>query len=192
MMKYRLGYDHLFLAKKPFDYKGDLIGATSIYVIFKVFDKNKKEILFESEKLKEQKLYFENGNSCYLSEFFDCFFDRENITRFEPNIPLLKESGYSVSFRIESYTKDIENEKMLTLEPTFIDKDEFMDIMKSNIENFDNTDNKPTQSTSYTTEIVTNEFKIAEESEIKEYFARQRKNEINLGIAIQSIDDYLK
>lgn len=157
MKRYRLGYDYLFLSKDAFVYKDDLIGGTSINVLFKVFDDKGNEVLFESNELADQKLYFENGNSCYLNELFDCFFDKEIVKKFEPNILLLKESGYSISFEIESYTKDIE--KGCMLEPTFIDKDEFMDIMKNNTELFDNSDNKPTQTTTYFTEEV-KEFKV--------------------------------
>ena len=54
--KYRLGYDYLFLPKRTFKYKGDLIGGISIMVLFKIYDVNGNEILFETkgEELKEQ------------------------------------------------------------------------------------------------------------------------------------------
>lgn len=155
--KYRIGYDYLFLPKKSFMYKGDLIGATSITILFKILDMEGNEILFETtgNELNEQTLKLKNGEECYLCDLFKCYFDKElfkesNNFDFVPTIYVVK-SGYSVSFGIHSYTKDIDDG---ILEATEIDRNEFIDIMKNNLDLFDTTDNKPAQSTSYITEEI--------------------------------------
>uniref|UniRef100_UPI003F496215 hypothetical protein n=1 Tax=Bacillus multifaciens TaxID=3068506 RepID=UPI003F496215 len=152
MKKYRLGYDYLFLASESFSYKDDYIGAMAVNVLFKVFDSEGNEKLFESEELSDQKLYFENGNSCYLTDLIRCSTDRENILNFEPNILLIKQSGYTLQWEIDSYEKDLDEG---ILEPKKISEDEFMDIMKNNIDLFDNIDNYPAQSCSYFTQEYT-------------------------------------
>lgn len=176
--RYRLGYDYLFLPKKSFMYKGDLIGATSITILFKILDMEGNEILFETigDKLDEQTLKLKNGEECYLCNLFKCYFDKElfkesNNFDFAPTIYFVEsvKSGYSVSFEIHSYTKDIDNG---ILEATEIDRNEFIDIMKNNLDLFDTTDNKPAQSTSYVSEIIsysTEEVKRIDKEETKYY-----------------------
>lgn len=166
--KYRIGYDYLFLPKKSFMYKGDLIGATSITILFKILDVEGNEILFETtgNELKEQTLKLKNGEECYLCDLFKCYFDKElfkesNNFDFVPTIHVIK-SSYSVSFEIYSYTKDIDNG---ILEATEIDRNEFIDIMENHLDLFDTTDNKPAQSTSY----VTEEIKKIDKEETKYY-----------------------
>ncbi|PEM69336.1 hypothetical protein [Bacillus pseudomycoides] len=152
MKQFRLGYDFLFLPKSSFSYKGDFIGAMTVNVLFKVFNTDGQEILFESDELKEQKLYFDDG-SCYLADLIICSFDRENILNFEPNISLLQKlkSELQLQWEIDSYTKDIDEG---ILEPELITEAEFMDIMKSNIDTFDNIDNRSAQTTSYFTQEI--------------------------------------
>ncbi|WP_243283755.1 hypothetical protein [Clostridium thermobutyricum] len=136
--KYRLGYDYLFLPKKSFMYKGDLIGGLSIMVLFRIYDMNGNEILFKKK----------NGG---LSKLFHCSFDKElfkdNQTfDFSPTMNLIL-SNHRVAMEIHSYTKDIELRKVI-LEPENIDREEFNDIMLNNLDLFDVTDNKPAQSCS--------------------------------------------
>ncbi|PDY14147.1 hypothetical protein COO16_04075 [Bacillus pseudomycoides] len=152
MKQFRLGYDFLFLPKGSFSYKGDFIGSMAVNVLFKVFNTDGQEILFESDELKEQKLYFDGG-SCYLQDLIICSFDRENILNFEPNISLLKKfkSELQLQWEIDSYTKDIDKG---ILEPELITEAEFMDIMKNNIDTFDNSDNRSAQTTSYFTQEI--------------------------------------
>lgn len=157
--KYRLGYDYLFLPKEPFMYKGDLIVSTSIMVLFKVYDIEGNEILFESEedKLKEQKLKLRNGEECYLYNLFRCCFDKDmfkenKIFDFIPTMNLIM-SNYRVDMTIISYTKDL-NGKNFIAEGVQIEDKEFNDIMLNNLDLFDVIDNKPAQSTSYTVEEV--------------------------------------
>ena len=155
--KYRLGYDYVFLPKDRFEYKGDLIGSMSIIVLFKIFDIEGNEILFETkeDELKEKTLKLGNGEKYYLCDLFKCCFNKELFKQsktfeFIPTIELIK-SKYIVVMDIKSYTKDIDKG---ILEQTIIDENEFNDIILNNIDLFDVTDNKPAQSTSYITEEV--------------------------------------
>ncbi|ELC8450786.1 hypothetical protein QYB64_002295 [Clostridium perfringens] len=160
--KYRLGYDFLFLPNRTFKYKGELIGGTSIMVLFKIYDMNGNEILFETEgeELKEQTIKLKNGEECYLCDLFYCSFDKEKFKEdqtfdFSPTMNVIM-SNCRVAMEIHSYTKDIEVRKVI-LEPENIDREEFNDIMLNNLERFDVTDNKPAQSCSYIAVEVTEE-----------------------------------
>ncbi|MED4057163.1 hypothetical protein ACQRXC_28700 (plasmid) [Niallia taxi] len=152
LKKYRLGYDNILLPKKSFIYKNNYIGAMSFDLLFKVYDEEGNEKLFESEELIEQYLQFNNGNSCCLSDLVSCSFDNKSIIKFKPNVPLLKESGYKVKWEIDSYWKDIDKG---VLESEEISESEFMDILNSNKELFDNSNNYSAQSTAYFTREVT-------------------------------------
>ncbi|MGU8438673.1 hypothetical protein ACV3OB_15135 [Clostridium perfringens] len=160
--KYRLGYDFLFLPNRTFKYKGELIGGTSIMVLFKIYDMNGNEILFETEgeELKEQTIKLKNGEECYLCYLFYCSFDKEKFKEdqtfdFSPTMNVIM-SNCRIAMEIHSYTKDIEVRKVI-LEPENIDREEFNDIMLNNLELFDVTDNKPAQSCSYIAVEVTEE-----------------------------------
>ena len=160
--KYRLGYDFLFLPNRTFKYKGELIGGTSITVLFKIYDIDGNEILFETEEeeLKEQTLKLKNGEECYLCDLFYCSFDKEKFKEdqtfdFSPTMNVIM-SNCRIAMEIHSYTKDIEVRKVI-LKPENIDKEEFNDIMLNNLERFDVTDNKPAQSCSYIAVEVTDE-----------------------------------
>lgn len=160
--KYRLGYDFLFLPNRTFKYKGELIGGTSIMVLFKIYDMNGNEILFETEgeELKEQTIKLKNGEECYLCDLFYCSFDKEKFKEdqtfdFSPTMNVII-SNCRIAMEIHSYTKDIEVRKVI-LEPENIDREEFNDIMLNNLERFDVTDNKPAQSCAYIAVEVTEE-----------------------------------
>ena len=160
--KYRLGYDFLFLPNRTFKYKGELIGGASIMVLFKIYDVNGNEILFETEEedLKEQPLKIKNGEECYLCDLFYCSFDKDKFKEdqtfdFSPTMNVIM-SNCRITMEIHSYTKDIEVRKVI-LEPENISREEFNDIMLNNLERFDVTDNKPAQSCSYIAVEVTDE-----------------------------------
>lgn len=160
--KYRLGYDFLFLPNRTFKYKGELIGGTSIMVLFKIYDMNGNEILFETEgeELKEQTIKLKNGEECYLCDLFYCSFDKEKFKEdqtfdFSPTMNVIM-SNCRIAMEIHSYTKNIEVRKVI-LEPENIDREEFNDIMLNNLERFDVTDNKPAQSCAYIAVEVTEE-----------------------------------
>ncbi|MDT3766161.1 hypothetical protein [Priestia filamentosa] len=151
MKKYRLGYDYLLLANESFNYKNESIGAMSVNVMFKLFDIDGQEILFEDEELRDQKLYFKDGKSCYLCNLLICSIDRESIVHFEPNRSLIQKGNYDLQWEIDSYTKDLDKG---ILEPEIISEDEFRDIIKNNIDAFDNIDNRSAQTTAYFTEEI--------------------------------------
>ncbi|KXA05067.1 MULTISPECIES: hypothetical protein [Clostridium] len=160
--KYRLGYDFLFLPNRTFKYKGELIGGTSITVLFKVYDIDGNEILFETEgeELKEQTIKLKNGEECYLCDLFYCSFDKEKFKEdqtfdFSPTMNVIM-SNCRIAMEIHSYTKDIEVRKVI-FEPENIDRKEFNDIILNNLERFDVTDNKPAQSCAYIAIEVTEE-----------------------------------
>ncbi|WP_283689684.1 hypothetical protein [Clostridium perfringens] len=151
--RYRLGYDYVFIPKKTFKYENDLIASTSILVLFKIYDINGNEILFETneEELKEQKLSLRNGDECYLCDLFKCYFNIFKTCSSNPPFDFMPteylfKSGYVVNFTIIKYTKDINTE---ISEPILIDEKEFVDIMKKNLDLFDVSDNKPAQSIAY-------------------------------------------
>lgn len=155
MKKYRLGYDYLFTVNNPFMYKGDYIGGTSVNVLFKVFDVKGKEIFFESEnELNDRKLDFGNGNKFYLFEFIRCCIDTENVLNFEPNIQIIREFGcsYNLEWEKTSYTKEILIDGVL--ESKDISEVEFMELMKNNMELFDNRNNYPAQTTLFFTQEI--------------------------------------
>jgi|APAga8741244001_1050109.scaffolds.fasta_scaffold35210_1 hypothetical protein len=150
MKQYRLGYDYLFLPQKSFNYKNEYIGAMSINVLFKVFNEDGSEKLFETdeEELLDQAISYQDGEH-YLFELIICSFDKERIIKFNPNISLFKKKefiNFSFSWEIESYWKDIDKG---ILEPEKISENEFMDIMKNNKDTFDNIDNQSAQNTTF-------------------------------------------
>lgn len=154
MKTYRLGYDYVFFPKpkEAFVYKGDTIGAMSIYVMFQIFDENGKEELFESKDLSDQRLLMKDGISTfYLSNLLSCSFNRETILHIEEDISLIEKSGYKVQWKIDSYVKHLDKGILDFME---ISEEEFMDIMRNHKDLFDNIDNYPAQTVSYITQEV--------------------------------------
>ncbi|KIQ91327.1 hypothetical protein RW25_06015 [Bacillus sp. L_1B0_8] len=152
MVKYRLGYDYVFIPNEPIAYKGEDVSSMSVYVLFQVFDENGQERLFESEELEDQRLSLKNGESCYLTNLVRCSFDKETILSFERNQSVLKDSGYTIEWTIDSYSKDV---GIGFAEAQEISKEEWMDMMVQYRELFDNRDNESAQSVAYFTEEVT-------------------------------------
>ncbi|OTW46866.1 hypothetical protein BK703_33200 [Bacillus thuringiensis serovar silo] len=151
MMKYRLGYDYVFIPSQPIIYKEEDISSMSVHVLFQVFDENGQERLFEDQELTEQRLFLKNGESCYLTDIVRCSFDKETILSFERNQRLLEDSGYTVNWRIDAYFKDI---GIVYAKGQEISKEEWMNMMVHYRELFDNRDNYSAQSCAYFTEKV--------------------------------------
>lgn len=139
--KYRVAYEYLFLASKPFEYKNDLIGALAVTILFKVY-KHKKEITFDLMELKNPKIYFKN-KSCHLFDVVSCAADKNKLFDVDINFPLLNECGYTIVFELATYEKYLETGSRWR--PIQISEDNFNDIMKNNIVFFDIPDNKPAQ-----------------------------------------------
>lgn len=150
-MKYRLGYDYVFIPNEPIVYKGEDVSSMSVHVLFQVFDKNGQERLFEDKELTEQRLFLKNGESCYLTDVVRCSFDKETILSFKRNKRLLEDSDYTVNWRIDAYFKDI---GIVYAKGQEISKEEWMGLMREYRELFDNRDNDSAQSCAYFTEKV--------------------------------------
>lgn len=59
MVKYRLGYDYVFISSEPIVYKGEEVSSMSLDVLFRVFDENGQERLFDGKELTDQRLLLE-------------------------------------------------------------------------------------------------------------------------------------
>lgn len=128
---------------------------------------------------KQISSFFDNGNSTYadlkeiyLNDFLVCSFNKtkDNYLDFKlVNLKKLKQMGFRLEYEIESFYKDIlvdfKTDRIILEEeynilnknnnfipcgkPEKITEEEFYNIIKNNIENFDNYDNQITQSISY-------------------------------------------
>lgn len=153
MKKYRIGYSYLFLADR-FMYKGDDIGALTINVVFKVHDKNGKELLYSDTD--DCFVYMSDSNKkVYACDLFRCgVSDKDNLFELIPQSELLKPLG-NVSYEIVGYTKElVSRDSPYFLSPEYISKEEFEDIFRNNFERFDTTNNKSAQVPSYFTQEV--------------------------------------
>jgi hypothetical protein len=151
-VKYRLGYDYVFIPNEPIVNKGEDVSSMSVDVLFQVFDENGQERLFEGkELLTDQRLLLKNGATCYLTDLVRCSFDKETILSFERNQQLLKGSGYTIEWTIDSYAKAV---GIGYAEAQEISKEEWMDMMVHYRELFDNRDNYSAQSCAYFTKKV--------------------------------------
>ncbi|QDZ76888.1 hypothetical protein [Bacillus cereus] len=151
MVKYRVGYDYVFIPNEPIVHQGEDVSSMSVNVLFQVFDENGQERLFEEQWLKEQRLLLKSGKSCYLTDVVRCSFDKETILSFERNQRLLEDSGYTIEWKIDSYAKAV---GIGYSEEQEISKEEWMGLMVDYQELFDNRDNDSAQSCAYFTEKV--------------------------------------
>lgn len=151
--KYRLGYDYLFLASPPFEYKGEIIGSISINVVFKVCGKNGEE--FTYDEAKDHRIYFTLNKDVYAYQLFNCRIDWDNLFVLEPRLDLQRPLG-KVSYSVEGYTKELkESIESCMMKSVIISKVEFEEILKQNFEKFDNSANKSAHNTSYFTQEIT-------------------------------------
>lgn len=176
--KYRLGYDNVLLAHPPIEKGKELILGLALMIKYRLYDiESGLEILFNKKDQdigKKVSYIFAYGNSTYadlggwyLSNFLACSFDKNSnnyLTFKMVNTEILKQMGFRLEYEIVAYYKDIlgepitfENQILPCAEPQEITKEEFYDIIKNNIENFDNEDNKIAQSTSYGAFLVEEE-----------------------------------
>ena len=176
--KYRLGYDNVLLAHPPIEKGKELILGLALMIKYRLYDiESGLEILFNKKDQdigKKVSYIFAYGNSTYadlggwyLSNFLACSFDKNSnnyLTFKMVNTEILKQMGFRLEYEIVAYYKDIlgepitfENQILPCAEPQEIKKEEFYDIIKNNIENFDNEDNKIAQSTSYGAFLVEEE-----------------------------------
>lgn len=146
MKKYRLAYENLFLPNDDsgINYNDENITNISIYMLFKIIDKSTgNEVYFHDEDLVNQKLEYVSGEYCYVNNYYKCVVDEKETYKMIPDEELLKKSDYSVLYEIGDCIKWVGSD------PIVINHDEFVDILKNNFAKFNNSNNKPTQSTSY-------------------------------------------
>lgn len=182
MEYYRLGYTRLFLTKgiEHIEYNNDKINSIGLDIVIMPFDKEGNEFLFEGEKA-EQRLYFENGDSAFLSDFYNVYFDKnsKNLFTVELNQKLCFLSGYDFKYKITNYWY---YEKELGY-PIEITEKEFINLLKFNIDKWDCTDNYPTQSNAYFIEEVSVDSDI---NLAKNHPVVNVKREYNLNIAVDN------
>ena len=155
MKTYKQGYDYLFLPDKNFHHQSDYIGSMAVYVTIEVAVDG-ETVTFEtnSDVMEEQKVDCPNGDSIYLVDLIQCFFHKDKVYDFAVNIPLFRESGFSsIQWTVIGYAKDIVKNKYF-VEAVYIEEKEFMDIMRNHLALFDNSDNYPTQNTSFFSEEI--------------------------------------
>lgn len=132
MKKYRIAYEALFLPIpiNGFDYKGKHIEALSLYFLYRYFDpKTGKELFFQigEEPIRE----------------FNCSIDKEHIYRMNS----LHRTDCKVTYELhECYLYQTLG---IDQAPEIISCEEALDILKENFQWWDNSNNKPTQCTSY-------------------------------------------
>lgn len=170
---YRLGYDQLFLASPEVRKGNETITALSILLQYKLYDiENDLEILFTGEDLEDQSIGKEMGwyseeagiphmqlKDVFMSNFIECSFYKYSKNYIKMNIleDKLKNRGYRLEYKIAEYYKDIDEDGISI--PTKILKEDFIKIIEDNLNNFDNTNNRPTQTSAYETFLILEETK---------------------------------
>lgn len=155
MKKYRIAYDYVFSARdfdKGFYYKEEHINSVAFYATFKVVNKVTGEEEFFN---KDKKLEYTKNKFCYLSDFYRCEIDKNELFKMIPNKKLFDISDYDITFEINDYIKWLTPApEQIVVEPVEITYEEFLDILKNNFSEFNNFHNKPTQKcTSYCLKI---------------------------------------
>lgn len=148
MKKYRLNYDKLFITKdchNGFEYKGEMIMALQIFFEYRVLDERTGYEKFftcsDNEEMTEQLV-----DGYPLDSFYKCCFDRSSKCGFTMTpTNIADKSGDDIVYSVESCFKHLRDDSS----PTLISYDEFCDILLSNADQFDISDNKPAQSVSY-------------------------------------------
>lgn len=157
-LRYCLGYDFVFLARKPFLYKNENIGSLSLDVLFHVFDKKGNEVFFQNEdECIDQPLFKrkdENGElkNIYLCDLVQCSYDEEDDFTFNLMSSMKGFPYAQLTFEVVRFYKDRVNGCMYY--PTEISEAEFRTIIKEHPKNFKNSNNISAQTTAYFTKIV--------------------------------------
>ena len=170
----RLGYRQKFVPKKfILKYGSEKIKNLSVMIKYRLYSKKTGlEILFEknknyindsikidiSENVSENENANENKEFTFqtlkkktITEFINCSFDKKNLINIVVNEKELADLGYELEYEIIYYFKNVLDDKKINEEfvLTLISKDEFEKIIKENIEEFDNSNNYPTQTTGF-------------------------------------------
>lgn len=172
----RLGYRQKFVPKKfILKYGSEIIKSLSIMIKYRLYSKKTGlEILFEknkdyindsikieisenvsenaNENVSENKEFiFQTLKKKVITDFINCSFDKKNLINIVINEKELADLGYELEYEIIYYFKNVLDDKKINEEfvLTLISKDEFEKIIKENIEEFDNSNNYPTQTTGF-------------------------------------------
>lgn len=168
----RLGYRQKFVPKKfLLKYGSEKIKNLSIMIKYRLFSKKTGlEILFEKNKdyindsikidisenvsenvNKNKEFTFQTLKKKVITDFINCSFDKKNLINILVNKKELADLGYELEYEIIYYFKNVLDDKKINEEfvLTLISKDEFEKIIKENIEEFDNSNNYPTQTTGF-------------------------------------------
>lgn len=168
----RLGYRQKFVPKKfLLKYGNEKIKSLLIMIKYRLYSKKTGlEILFEknkdyindsikidinenvSENVSENKEFtFQTLKKKTITDFISCSFDKKNLINIVVNEKELADLGYELEYEIIYYFKNVFDDKKINEEfvLTLISKDEFEKIIKENIEEFDNSNNYPTQTTGF-------------------------------------------
>lgn len=156
MKKYRMAYDRVFLpgianGALMFEYNGESIGDVSICFEYQVFDEAGNEVFFtcaDDEEMTEQYL----DGTYPLSSFYKCCFDRESEFGYSMTPSSISDkTKFSVKYKVLECFKT----PHISGYPIQISHEEFCRILLDNADQFDSSDNKPTQTCAYVTVEVT-------------------------------------
>ena len=161
--QYKLGYSNLIVTDSIIDSKkyGKIIAleSTSVYEVISL--KTGKEVFFP-EPNKEFPIGVMNGKKFYIPYFVNAIFNR-NASKYLQlgyrNFELLTALGYIIKAKNDEnlYQVHILIDKHDEIELIDISEKEFLNIIRENINNFDNKDNKPVKMPSFKTYEVLGE-----------------------------------
>lgn len=165
--QYKLGYSNLIVTDSIIESKkyGKIIALESMNVYEVISLKTGKEVFF-SEPNKDFPIAEINGKKKYIPNLVDVVFNRNSSKYLQSrynNFQLLTALGYIIKAKNDEklYQVHILTDKHDEIELIDISEKEFLNIIKENINNFDNEDNKPVKMPSFKTyEVLGKELNI--------------------------------
>ena len=142
----------MFLAIPSVSSENEFLGSVSLMIQFKLFNLNTgKEISFPEKHSDFPPDLL--GHDFYMNSFVKCSFDEESpncIKMEERDQEALKILGYKIEFEVVDYYKEVGFDiDCCYVESEAISEEEFFLILKKYKDNFNNSDNKSTQSVAY-------------------------------------------
>ena len=170
--QYKLGYSNLIIVNSIINSKkyGKIVALESMNVYEVISLKSGKEVFF-SEPNKDFPIGEINGKKLYIPDLVNVVFNRNSSrylqTRYS-NLQLLTALGYIIkvksdesSYRVQILNGQFNENGIPYAELINISEKEFLNIIKENINNFDNEDNKPVKMPSFKTyEVLGKELNI--------------------------------
>lgn len=148
MKKYSIEYERLLTLNNENDYpyfKGKRIACLSMYFEVRPFDKNGNEVIFTCDDNEEPK---ENGLNGVFRFDVDPQSEKGYTISLTSNIHKFDFSSYEIVPTV-GFIGDFSKSPMFIDLNTQITHEEFVEIIKSNMEYFDYSNNKPAQNTAY-------------------------------------------